>query len=216
MGAYYDLNMGLIRGKRYNYLIDTGLGSGSVAPVMKYLNGDTKPVTVINTHCHWDHIWGNGMFKDSLIIAHPKCREWMDKYWEKALAENESSVDGKAVKGLPNLLLESRLFFPEDEIEIFVTPGHSADCISIYDHADKILYAGDNIGDTAGDIIPYIETDAETFRSTLAVYKRYDFDICVSGHNKPQGKDIIPRMEDALDESWRMQIKKYGIPDALE
>jgi glyoxylase-like metal-dependent hydrolase (beta-lactamase superfamily II) len=216
MGRYYDLNMGLIRGKRYNYLIDTGLGSGSVAPVLEYLGGDAKPVAVINTHCHWDHIWGNGLFKDSLIIAHPKCREWMDRYWDQALTENGSSVDGEAVKGLPNLLIEGSIYFPEDEIEIFVTPGHSADCISIFDRADKILYAGDNIGDTADEIIPYIETDAKTFRDTLLIYKRYAFETCVSGHNKPQGRDIIPRMEAALDESWKKQVERYGMPKAAE
>jgi glyoxylase-like metal-dependent hydrolase (beta-lactamase superfamily II) len=56
MGKTYDLNVGLIIGKQYNYIIDTGLGSGSIAPIVEYLDSDRKPIIVVNTHAHWDHI----------------------------------------------------------------------------------------------------------------------------------------------------------------
>lgn len=203
MGSY-SLNTGLIIGNKHNFIIDTGLGSGSVAPVLDYLKNN-KPIIVINTHCHWDHIWGNFIFNNSTIISHIKCRELEDKYWDKAFKDFGKSADGQVIKCLPNLVFEDKLYFPEDRVKIFFTPGHSEDCISIYDEEEKVLYAGDNIGDTDDEIVPYIDTDLETFAKTIQIYKQYDFDICISGHNNPQGKNITKLMEDALQDSWEKQ-----------
>ena len=201
MGSAYDLNMGLILGTKRNYLVDTGIGSGSIVPVLEHLRGDEKPVVVINTHCDWDHIWGNHVFKDGLIIAHTKTRELIDKHWDECVAELADRMDGEVIKCLPNLVFDNKLSFPDDGIEIFYSPGHTIGCISVYDSVDKVLYAGDNIGDTDDEIIPYINTDNDTFAQLIDLYKQYDFEICISGHNKPQGKDLIARIEKAFKRS---------------
>ena len=205
MGAEYDLNLGLILGTRHIYIIDTGLGSGSVAPVLEYIGDDGKPIIVINTHNHWDHIWGNWVFGNSLIISHTLCRELEDKYWDEALAEYAKSVDGEVRKCLPNLVFEGSLYLPDDGIRIFHTPGHSADGISVFDEVDKVLYAGDNIGDTEDSIVPWIDTDPETFGQLIETYRQYDFEYCISGHNKPQKKPVLDRMASGLAESWEKQ-----------
>ena len=209
MGSLYSLNMGLITGQRYNYLIDTGLGSGSVIPVIRYLSGDNKPVVVINTHHHWDHIWGNFLFGNSLIAAHALCRELADEKWDIMLTENTEFLDGGTEKCLPNLVFSDSLEFSDDSIELFYTPGHSIDCISVFDRIDRVLYAGDNIGDTEETVIPYIETGIALFRDTLSRYREYDFSVCVSGHNRPFGKEIISRMERDLDRCWEKQLAKF-------
>lgn len=214
-GDEYDLNMGLIIGKQYNYVIDTGFGSGSITPVFKYLrdNENNKPIIVVNTHWHWDHVWGNWMFPNSTIISHTKCRELIDRYWDKAVRDNEEYINGEVHKHLPNLVFEDSLYFPKDKIKLFYTPGHSLDCISIYDEVDKVLYAGDNVGDTMDNIVPSIYTDVETFkRGVIDVYKNYDFEICISGHLKPCGKEVVSLMETELENSWKNQIEKHGVP----
>ena len=199
-GQTYALNIGLILGRQHNYVIDTGFGSGSVEPILAYLGGDPKPIIVVNTHFHWDHVWGNWMFPNSIIIAHTECRELMEQTWHEEVRQNANFIDGEVRKHMPNLLIDSSIYFPNDGIRIFRTPGHSPDCISIYDETDKILYAGDNIGDTDDDILPHIGTNIETFRNkVINAYKQYDFDVCISGHNKPQGKDVVSRMEAAID-----------------
>jgi glyoxylase-like metal-dependent hydrolase (beta-lactamase superfamily II) len=205
MGQTYNLNIGLILGNQYNYVIDTGLGSGSIRPIIEYLGDDKKPVIVVNTHCHWDHIWGNWMFENSIIISHVKCRELMDKHWDEAISELSKHKDGDVHKSLPNLVIENNIYFPNDSIEIFYSPGHDVDCISIYDAIDRVLYVGDNIGDTEDEIVPYIGTDKETYKGTVDLYKKYDFEICISGHNKPQGKDVISRIDAAFEDSWKRQ-----------
>lgn len=201
-GQTYALNIGLILGDRYNYIIDTGFGSGSVEPVLAYLHGNEKPIIVVNTHFHWDHVWGNWMFPNSIIIAHPMCRELMEFTWDAEIRKYADYIDKEARKLLPNLLINDSIYLPNDGIQIFHTPGHSEDCISIYDSIDKVLYAGDNIGDTNEDILPSIGTDAATFKTNVIdAYKQYDFEICISGHNKPQGRDVLTRMEARLIDS---------------
>jgi len=208
MGQTYDLNMGLILGTKHNFVIDTGLGNGSVAPVLEYIGDDKKPIIVVNTHCHWDHIWGNWVFANSIIISHKLCRELEDKHWDEAIEALSDRIDGEAHKCLPNMTFEGSLYFPEDGISMFHTPGHSPDSISIYDAVDKVLYVGDEIGDTDDEIVPWIETDMETMQRTIDIFKQYDFDIAVCGHNKPQTKAVLARMEAALPEAWKRQNEK--------
>jgi len=206
-GQTYALNMGLILGRQYNYVIDTGFGSGSIEPILAYLGNDPKPIIVVNTHFHWDHVWGNWMFPNSIIIAYTACRELMEQTWDEEVRENAEFIDGEVHKHLPNLLINDSIYFPDDGIKIFHTPGHSPDCISIYDEVYKVLYAGDNIGDTDEDILPHIGTDVETFKDrVIDAYKQYDFDMCISGHNKPQGRDVVSRMEAAL-----LTTQKHGV-----
>ena len=203
----YDLIIGLILGEKNNYIIDTGAGSGDVAPVLAYLNGSSKPIIVVNTHCHWDHIFGNHVFGGSIIVAHTSCRDMIPagEEWDEAIRQLAGKLEGDVIRCLPNLTFEDRLHFPEDGITIFHTPGHSRDCISVYDTVDKVLYAGDNIGDTEDEIVPWIDTDLETFRQMIETYKGYDFEICVCGHNKPQTKAVLARMESALPAAWEKQ-----------
>ena len=203
----YDLNLGLILGIKHNFVIDTGLGSGSVEPVLEYIGNDSKPIVVINTHSHWDHIWGNWVFGNSLIISHTTCYELEDRYWDDALQEFAESIDGQVQKCLPNMVFEGRLYMPDDRIVIFHTPGHSKDSISVYDSVDRILYAGDNIGDTEEEIVPWIGTDLTTFQGLIETYKQYNFDICISGHNKPQKKAVLERMESKLEDAWKKQTE---------
>ena len=201
----YDLNLGLILGKKNNFIIDTGLGSRSVLPIIEYIGSSEKPIIVVNTHCHWDHIWGNFMFENNTILGHPLCRDLQNKHWDEAIEQNKTAIDGEVKKCLVNTTIEGVLHFPEDEITVFTSIGHSGDDISVYDAKDKILYAGDNIGDTDDEIIPWIATDYDTFRNLIELYKKYDFEYCISGHNKPQTKDVLARMEAALPSAWKKQ-----------
>lgn len=179
----WDLNLHLIKGDQYNYVIDTGLGSDSVAVIKEYLD-DSKPTIVINTHFHWDHIWGNHCFENSVIIASKEAQKRMAQSWDMMLAKNQNYVRGEVRKQLPTLVFEEELYFPEDQIYLFISPGHSADGISVYDEKDRVLNAGDNIGDTMEALLPEQEVRDEVFIGTLRKYQYLEIAYCVSGHNQ--------------------------------
>lgn len=189
--AEWDLNIHLIMGNKYNFIIDTGLGSWSVMPVMKYLANNTNPVIIINTHYHWDHIWGNHLFANSTIISHRLCREKIIEKWDDMISRYKQFIKGEVQMCLPNMVFESSLYFPDDKIRLFHTPGHTYDCISVFDEEDKVLNISDNIGDSMDEIVPSIETDKETYHKTLLRYKNIGFKTCVSGHNRTFGKETL-------------------------
>ncbi|WP_027628039.1 MBL fold metallo-hydrolase [Ruminiclostridium cellobioparum] len=189
--ADWDLNLHLIVGNKYNYIIDTGLGSLSISPVIEYLGNNRNPVIAVNTHYHWDHIWGNGSLENCTIISHRLCRKIISEKWDEMLEKRKQFVRGEVQKCLPNLTFEDTIYFPDDKIKIFYTPGHTVDCISVLDEEEGVINTGDNIGDTMEEIVPSVETGKEVFINTLLKYKKMDFDTCVSGHNTVLGREVI-------------------------
>lgn len=189
--AEWDLNIHLIMGDKYNYIIDTGLGSQSIAPVKEYIKNNPNPIIIINTHYHWDHIWGNNLFSDCTIISHILCREIIAEKWDDMIHKNKQFIKGDVQKCLPNLVFEDMLYFPDDKVRIFYTPGHTIDSISVLDEKEKVINVSDNIGDTIDEIVPSLEVEKDLYINTLLKYKSLDFDTCVSGHNVILGKEIF-------------------------
>lgn len=192
----WNLNIHLIKGKINNYIIDTGLGSLSLEPVMEYIKDDNKPIIVINTHYHWDHVWGNSTLDNCIIISHKLCRDIIELKWEEMMQKNKSYVDGEVERCLPNLVFENELYFPDDRIRIIYTPGHTIDSISVIDEEEKVINVGDNIGDNLDEIVPNVECDKNLYIDTLIKYQNIDFDTCISGHNIVLDKNIIGKILD--------------------
>ncbi|HYE67244.1 MAG TPA: MBL fold metallo-hydrolase [Anaerovoracaceae bacterium] len=197
--ADWDLNIQLIMGKKFNYIIDSGLGASSTAPIMEYLRNNSKPMILINTHFHWDHIWGNHTFKDCTIISHRLCRELILIKWDEMTDKNKQFIKGDIQMCLPNLVFEDTLYFPDDKIRIIYTPGHTTDSISVLDEEERIINVGDNIGDTMDEIVPSIGTNKDTYINTLQRYKSIDFDTCISGHNVTLRKEVFDMIHKELD-----------------
>lgn len=194
----WDLNIHLIMGDKYNYIIDTGLGSSSIAPIREYLKHNSKPIIVINTHYHWDHIGGNSSLKNCIIISHKLCREMIEVNWEEMIQRNKKYLNGEVEMYLPNLIFEKELYFPEDKIRIIYTPGHTIDSISVIDEVEKVINTGDNIGDSIDEIVPSIYCEKDTYINTLLKYKDMNFDTCVSGHNIVLERQVIDKILDML------------------
>ncbi len=57
------VNIGLVVGTRRALLIDTGCGPRHAAEILSAVRELTSlPLTVVNTHAHWDHFFGNAFF----------------------------------------------------------------------------------------------------------------------------------------------------------
>ena len=55
---YEETNCYLVEGSERALLIDSGLGVGDIGSVVKKLT--VKPLAVVASHVHWDHIGGHG------------------------------------------------------------------------------------------------------------------------------------------------------------
>lgn len=183
-------NVYAIEGDRHIFIIDTYIGPEAMEQVNSQIKSSMveKPLVVINTHYHWDHIWGNCIYKAHTIIAHKKCSELMAANGERDLEKRVKYTKGKVEIMLPNLTFTDAMFFENDGIRLFYSPGHTEDSISVYDEKDKVLIAGDNLERP----IPYFMTkDLDTYLSTLEGYLKIDFDILIGGHTGIEGKQLV-------------------------
>lgn len=208
--TFYDLgiptNVYVIQGNNYIYIIDTYLGPDVMAEIKQYIdeNYAEKTMIVINSHSHWDHVWGNSLFSSSLIIGHKKCREYMETDGMKKLKEHAEFKRGEIILTYPNLTFTDRIYFEEDDILIYHTPGHTDDEISVLDMKDKVLFAGDNLERP----IPYLMSkDLKQYINTLEAYLNVDADIIIGGHTACEDKKLI---EHNLD-----YVKKVLSGDAI-
>ncbi len=193
----WDVNIHVIQGKQRIYIIDTGLGSENIIEMLDILNTKDKDIIVINTHYHWDHIWGNHMFQGYQIISHSLCRTYMDQKWEEMIDNKGKYIMGVTKPGLPTITFEDEIYFHDDKIRLFYSPGHTGDSISVVDEEDYVINIGDNIGDDMLDIIPSIKSPKEEYISTLRTYLDLNVKYYVSGHNMVVDKNVIKNLLDS-------------------
>lgn len=69
--ASLDLNCGLVVGDDACLVIDTRLHVGEAADLIAAIRRVTaQPWTVVNTHAHWDHCFGNSAFRPAPVWGH--------------------------------------------------------------------------------------------------------------------------------------------------
>jgi glyoxylase-like metal-dependent hydrolase (beta-lactamase superfamily II) len=145
----------LIVGTKQALLFDTGMGIGNVHAIVARLT--SRPIVVLNSHTHNDHVGGNWQFpfvfgmdnaftranakgsredaqaeigKDQLCGALPKnfdSAKYATKPWKISLAIH----DGFKIN------LGGRT------VEVIATPGHTPDAVSLIDRGNGLLFTGD-------------------------------------------------------------------------
>ncbi len=130
-------------------IIDPGCYSKDEQKLLKKFitNKNLKPIKIINTHCHIDHILGNKFIYEQWGIE-----LYMHK---KDITLLESSIDISKMYGLENYegspypkhFLEQGdvLTFGKSNFKILFTPGHSPGHICLYNEENNLLVAGDTI-----------------------------------------------------------------------
>lgn len=107
------------------------------------LNG-LKPIFLLNTHCHLDHIFGNRfVHKKFGLVLH--LHELEKQVLEFGPASGQmwqlpfDNYDGE----LKFLKEGDKINLDEDELEVLFTPGHSPGSISFYSKGNKFIISGD-------------------------------------------------------------------------
>ncbi len=103
-----------------------------------------KPVKLINTHCHLDHVFGNGF-----IAGKYNLKPEINKHDKQVL---DTFLMTASLYGLnadpspqPSVYLDEGdiVKFGDSALEVVFTPGHSPGSITIYNREQKFMIAGD-------------------------------------------------------------------------
>jgi hydroxyacylglutathione hydrolase len=103
-----------------------------------------KPVKLINTHCHLDHVFGNGFVAGKYNVQleiHKQDKQVLDAFLMTASLYGLNADPSPQ----PSIYLNEgdTIKFGNSELEIVFTPGHSPGSITFYSSAQKFMIAGD-------------------------------------------------------------------------
>ena len=151
--------------QRYLIIFDTGNAPEQMQDIMQAVESDLKgrQLLVINSHQHFDHAWGNVLFtKDypAPIIGHQTSLETaLNTEAKQRLIEEQAqhSFLSNVKLVAPTLTFSERITLDGGDLtlELFPTPGHSSDHISVWIPEIQTILAAD----TAEHPIPYAAPD---------------------------------------------------------
>ncbi len=179
-GHFQEVISYLIVGNKKALLFDTGMGIGNIKEEIGKIT--SLPITVINSHCHFDHIGDNWKFNDILLF---------DNEWAKNVAKNgvtfsqlhqhmpedgfyqnppnDFRLQNYSIKPFQwNKLVKEghRIDIDPFTFQVLHTPGHSPDGICLYEENSGFLFSGDTF--YPGPIYLQLEeSQLEDFKKTI-------------------------------------------------
>ena len=146
----------LIVGRERALLFDTGMGIADIGAVVSALTD--RPVVVLNSHSHHDHVGGNHAFTRVLSVDLPYTREHArgSQHADVAGEVAPSALCGALPAGFDTATYRirpwrvtgvvhdrSRIDLGGRSLEVLSVPGHAPDAIALRDEAHGLLFTGD-------------------------------------------------------------------------
>ncbi|HWK81769.1 MAG TPA: MBL fold metallo-hydrolase [Thermomicrobiales bacterium] len=197
----------LISGTDRAILLDTGMGVADIRAVAESLTG--LPISVVNSHAHWDHIGGNRLFAE--IAIHPAeaadleagapnavLRPWFAP--EHLSGPLPDGVTAETIVIPPSrathLLADGEtIALGGRTLEVIHGPGHSPGGISLLDRANGLLFSTDVA--YAGALYVYAAEDLPIYQRSLARLAALapELRMVLPSHNAcPIAPEMLPRM----------------------
>ena len=204
----------LIVGSKRALLFDTGMGIGRISTVAARLT--PLPITVLNSHTHFDHVGGNAEFSDIFDEDTPFTRVnekgQSNVYSRDALAPER--ICGHLPPGVkpesysvPPFRVSHRVKDGERiqlggrELEVIFTPGHTPDSLCLLDRKNRLLFTGDTF--YLGPIYLFTEeTDFTAYTKAVARLAKLapKLELLLPAHNVPvAAPDYLGRLEKAVE-----------------
>lgn len=169
----------LIEGEQSALLFDSGNGIGDIFSVVSQIT--KKPVTVLNSHSHFDHVGGNYTFDNILGMNTPFSRKAQQGIINKNISAevsapalchpapnniNQSNHVGKPYQITKFIENGDKINLGNRFLEVIHTPGHTPDAIALIDRKAGLLWTGDTF--YPGQIWLHApETNLDLYRKSL-------------------------------------------------
>lgn len=131
----------LVAGSEKAAVIDTMNGYEDVKAVVSKITD--KPLIVINTHGHMDHIYGNAYFGEAYLSPADFALA-RESYSYSDYSKLKKKFDLKPVEFIE--MNEGDVFdLGGISLEVYAIPGHTRGSVCLLDREDRILFTGDAI-----------------------------------------------------------------------
>lgn len=212
------VNAGFVTGDNLTMVVDTGANTLGAQTVHGYASAAApgNQICVINTEKHFDHIGGNGFFREQGrdIWGHVGIARTIDEF-QAEIGEFNAAIPNQARRARG----EARAFFhgtdlvnPNRQIhadtrfdlggctlEILLTPGHTATNLSVWMPEDRVLFTGDClINEYQPNLEAGMPADWQVWLESLKRIEALKPAIVVAGHGPVARGDEVPRIVDTV------------------
>lgn len=229
-GHYENTIVSLVIGQHKAAVIDTGCGIGDLRRAVREVTD--KPLIVINTHTHSDHLGSNGQFDEIAMFDHPLAHRAAEHGVSREVVSREILAEGLVTRSWPTgfdpntFAIEpfavSRWLRDGDRIDlggrtlqVIHTPGESPDHICLLDREQRILFCGDIL--LHGPVWTHLEGGSvEDLVLSYRTLTRYveEFDHLMPGHNEPWlDKHLLPETLAGAEQVLAGQVEPEIIVD---
>ena len=179
----YNESLYLVEGNSRALLIDAGARVPGLDQIVAKIT--TKPVTMMLTHAHGDHVGGVGPFPEVFLNAGdmPIVPNNMRNYTGRI----RYLTDGEVID------LGGR------EIEVIFTPGHTAGSATFFDKANHYGFSGDAFGSTNLLVFTNLSTVMYTAERVENYMKKNDIRFLFPGHYSGDNLETLQRVIDIRD-----------------
>ncbi|MEK7527608.1 MAG: MBL fold metallo-hydrolase [Patescibacteria group bacterium] len=179
-------------------IIDPGDEGTEIAQVINELQ--LKPMMILLTHGHFDHILGVIDLKliYNIPIAMGKEDAFLvDRAGETAKYFLKRDIKIPKIKKIDNSLKEIRTIkMDDDTIEVIKCPGHTPGGVSFYAPKSKLLFTGDTVfaGGLRGETGHKYSSKKLLYRSICSLLKLPDETVVLPGHGEETNLAEAKRM----------------------
>ncbi len=217
----FKCHMYLLEGDDKAALIDTGMGVPGLRECVDNLT--KKPVIVINSHGHLDHVGGNCQFEsrymmeeDQYVLEEHTNVEFRKEMIRGFLQEfnlpfkenelNELACAGQMVPYFP-LKNGQIISLGKRTLEIIATSGHTKGSICILDQERKNLFSGDTVCDQGILLFLPHSASVSNFLQSIQLLKerKNSLERIWPGHHKfPLDSDYLEEYEECAKQILEM------------
>ena len=226
--AFYDQNIGVVLGRDAALVIDTRTTYPQAREILDDLRELTSaPVeVVVDTHGHYDHAFGNAVFRPATIWGHVGCGPFMARTGDARRPQLVAELPDLAADLLevvvdpPDRTFEERAIVDVSDRQVelrYLGRGHTDHDAILLVPGTGVMFAGDLLENGAvpsfGDSYP-LEWPATVDRLAPLVER-----IAVPGHGDPGGPDWVSEQAAALHLvaglGRRIAAGEIGLDEAL-
>ncbi len=200
--AFYDQNIGLILGRSEALVIDTRSTYRQAREIQEHVRELTDaPIgVVVDTHGHFDHAFGNAVFRPATIWGHERCVSFMVRTGERrklTIAREEPTI----ADDLNEIVIDppDRVFATHATVEVsgrevnlrFLGRGHTDHDVLIDVPGTDVVFGGDLVEN--GNVPYFADGYPLEWPATLqALAARVGEDVVlVPGHGDHGGKAFL-------------------------